>query len=73
VEGAEFVGVLGCDGVENGAGLVGAAVVDGDDLEIGIVLREEGEESGGDVGGLVAGGDDDGDRRAAFGCDVVLG
>ena len=44
-----------------GAGLVGAAVVDGDDLEVGVVLREERVEGGGDVGGFVAGGDDDGD------------
>jgi hypothetical protein len=73
VESAEFVRVLAGDGVDEVAGLIGAAVVDGDDLEVGIVLREEGVEGGGDIGGLVAGGDDDGDRRAACGRDVVLG
>ncbi len=53
--------MLGGDGVDDGAGLVGGAVVDGDDLEVGVVLSEKGVERGGDVGGFVAGGDDDGE------------
>ena len=60
-----WFGVLGGDGVDDGAGRIGGAVVDGDDLEVGVVLREERVESGGDVGGLVASGDDDGDGGIA--------
>ena len=41
VEGAESVGVLHGDGVDDCAGGVGGAVVDGDDLEVGIILGEE--------------------------------
>ena len=51
---------------------VGGAVVDGDDVEVGIVLLEERVEGGGDVGGFVAGGDDDGERGSC-GIDGWLG
>ena len=54
------------------AGGVGGAVVDCEDLQVGIVLVEKRVEGGGDVGGLVAGGDDDGDGRTAGGGQVVL-
>lgn len=60
VEDAEFFRVLGGDGVDDCTGLVGAAVVDGDDVEVGVVLCEERVERGSNVGGFVAGGDDDG-------------
>ena len=56
----ECFGVLGGEVVDEGAGGVGGAVVDGDDAErLGVVLGEEGLEGSGDVGGFVAGGDDD--------------
>ena len=73
MEDAEFGGVLGGEGVHDGAGGVGGAVVDGEDLEVGVVLIEEGFEGGGDVGGFVAGGNDDGDGWVAGGSSVVLG
>ena len=72
MEGAEFFRMLRCDGVDDLACVVGAAVVDGDDLEVGVVLRQEGVEGGGDVGGFVAGGDDDGDGRRALWGLIVL-
>ena len=72
MEGAESGGVLGGEGVDDGAGLVGGAVVDGEDLEVGVVLVEEGVEGGGDVGGFVAGGDDDGDGGIVRRREVVL-
>ncbi len=72
VEGAESFRVLCCDAVDDFAGCVGAAVVDGDDLEVGVVLGEESVQRGGDVGGLVARGNDDGDGGRACGGDVVL-
>ncbi|MEI9980282.1 MAG: hypothetical protein WDN23_15015 [Edaphobacter sp.] len=55
------VGCWAYEGVDDGSGLVGGAVVDGEDLEVGVVLVEEGVEGGGDVGGFVAGRDDDGE------------
>jgi len=72
VEGAEFLRVLGGDGVDDGAGLVGGAVVDGDYVEVGVVLSQEGVEGGGDVDCLVAGGDDDGDGGRARWGEVVF-
>jgi hypothetical protein len=59
VEGSEAGGVLSGEGVDDGSGLVGGAVVDGDDAEVVVVLLEERGEAGGDVVGFVAGGDDD--------------
>ena len=72
VEDAEFFRVEGGEGVEDGSGSVGGAVVDGEDVEVGVVLVDEGFEAGGDGGGFVAGGDDDGDGGAAGGGEVVL-
>lgn len=65
VQGTECGRVLGGDIVDDGGCVVGGAVVDDDDLEVRIVLREERVESGGDVGGFVTRGYDDGDRGSA--------
>ena len=40
VDGADSIRVLAGDGVDDRASLVGTAVVDGDDLEIGVVLLD---------------------------------
>lgn len=59
MDGLKFVGMLGGDGVDDCSGAVGGAVVDGEDVQVGVVLRKKGVESVGDVGGFVARGDDD--------------
>ena len=47
------------EGLHDGPGGVGAAVIDGKDAQVGVVLGEEGLEAGGYVCFFVAGGDDD--------------
>jgi len=59
-EGSRFGGDLGGKGIHEGTGLVGGAVIDGDDFD-GDGLVKEGTEGGIDAGGFIAGGDDDGD------------
>jgi len=54
-------GEVGGEVVHEGAGLVGGAVVDGDDLEADAGGPEQRTEGGLDGGLLVAGGDDDGE------------
>ncbi len=73
VEGGELGRVGGGERVEDLAGAVGGAVVDGDDVEVGVVLPEQRGEAGADRGLFVAGGDDDGERGIASGRAVVLG
>jgi hypothetical protein len=72
VQGAEFGWIFGGECIHDCAGLVVGAVVDGEDLEVGIVLLQERLEAGGDVRGFVAGRDDDGERGAVEGAQVVL-
>jgi hypothetical protein len=72
VESAESIGVLGGDGIDDGARGVGGTVVDGDDLQIGVVLGQERVECSGDIGSFVASGNDDGDGGVADGRSVVL-
>jgi hypothetical protein len=55
------------DGARDGAGAVGAGIVDQDDAEGGMVLGEQRGQGGGDGCGLVAGGDDDGDEGRGSG------
>ena len=62
VENAEAVGVLGGESVHDAAGCVGGAVVNSDDTEWLVGLRQQRGEAGVDGGGLVAGGDDDGQQ-----------
>jgi hypothetical protein len=72
VDGTDSFRVLGGDGVDDGAGLVGAAVVDGDDVEVGVFLGEESVQRCGDAGGFVACRDDHRDRGRSCWGDVVL-
>ena len=73
VEGAESFRVFGSYCVNDRAGLVGAAVVDGDYLKVRVVLLEKRVEGGTDVCGLVACGYDHGNRWRTFWGDVVPG
>jgi hypothetical protein len=55
--------VCGRESLENCPRFVGRAIVDDDDLDRGIVLREVRSDRRFDAGGLVARRDDDGDAR----------
>ena len=72
MESAEFIGMLGGEGGDDVAGRVGAAIVDGDDLQVGVVLIEKGFKCCGDVGGFVASWHDDGQGWIALRRYVVL-
>ena len=63
-------GMLCCDVVEDGYGVVGRAVVAEDILDVGICLAEQGGGAVGDVCRHVIDGDDNGDALRA-GCDMV--
>ena len=72
-EGADVEGLDAGGGVHEGAGRVVGAVVDGHDVEVGVVLSEEGVEAGLDIGLFVMRGDDDGEDGEAGRGEVVRG
>jgi len=70
VDDGKALGMVGGEIVEDGAGRVGRAVVDSEDVEVGVDLGEKGLDRFADGPLLIACGNDDGDCGGAGGCLV---
>jgi hypothetical protein len=72
VKDGEFIGMLKGEGIYDGAGGVGGTIVDGKDLEVGVMLVEKGLETRRYFFSFISCGNYDGEGWVSCGVQVIL-